>query len=96
MGKGKNKRREGGHRSTSKVEEDPILATLLARPGKSSCSGEASASFHVSIKHVEIDGPSIAVMFKNRATEVTEADIEASKDLSESPVLDSEGDISEK
>lgn len=92
MGKGKNKCKEGGQESTSKVEEDPILATLLARPEKSSRGGEASVSSPISVKQVQMDGRSIAVMFKNGATTATEADIAASKDLSESPVQDYEKD----
>ena len=40
MVKGKNKHKEGGHGSTSKLEEDPILVAALAKPRQNSCGGQ--------------------------------------------------------
>ncbi|PSS08147.1 30S ribosomal protein [Actinidia chinensis var. chinensis] len=76
MGKGKNNHREGGHSSTSKLVEDPILAMALARPLKSSRDGEANAASPISAE----------------ATVAVEVDTETSKDLSVSPTQVSERD----
>ena len=65
MGKS-NKHRKRDQGPSSKLEEDPILAVALARPDKGSRSGETSAS-SITVKHIEIDGRSIVVMFHNGA-----------------------------
>ncbi|PSS08289.1 Beta-taxilin like [Actinidia chinensis var. chinensis] len=90
MGKS-NKHRKRDQGPSSKLEEDPILAVALARPDKGSRSGETSAS-SITVKHTEIDGRSIAVMFHNGAVTGNEADIEVPKNLSEVPKQDPERD----
>ncbi|GFS43605.1 hypothetical protein Acr_00g0086040 [Actinidia rufa] len=83
MGKS-NKHRKKGQDPSSKLEEDPILVVASARPDKGSHGGETSAS-SITVKHIEIDGRSIAVMFHNGATVSNEADIEVHENLSEVP-----------
>ncbi|GFZ21500.1 hypothetical protein Acr_29g0006620 [Actinidia rufa] len=75
----KNKRKDGGNGPTSKLEEDPILAKLLARTDMGSSEGQTSA---ILIRHVEIEGRSIAVMIPNEAYVDTEADVDFTEDLS--------------
>ncbi|GFZ12804.1 hypothetical protein Acr_23g0011890 [Actinidia rufa] len=75
----KNKRKDGGSGPTSKLEEDPILAKALARTDMGSSEGQTSAT---SIRHVEIEGRSIAVMIPNEAHVDTEADVDSIEDLS--------------
>ncbi|GFZ13123.1 hypothetical protein Acr_23g0015080 [Actinidia rufa] len=69
----------GGSGPTSKLEEDPILAKALARTDMGSSEGQTSAT---SIRHVEIEGRSIAVMIPNEAHVDTEADVDSIEDLS--------------
>ena len=74
MAKTKKKHKEGLGPASS-LEENPTLATLaaaLARPGKSSRDGEPSAPPPISVKHVEIEGRSIDVMFRNESPIVSE------------------------
>ena len=68
------KRKEGGHGPSSKLEEDPILAKALARTENGPYRGETRASSSISVKHMEIDGRSIAVMFDNGTGEDNEVD----------------------
>ncbi|GFZ10604.1 hypothetical protein Acr_22g0000020 [Actinidia rufa] len=67
----KNKHKSKYNGSSSKLEEDPILAAALAKPGQS--TGEGAIS-NISCKHVEIDGRSIAVMINNGSSGSTESD----------------------
>ncbi|GFZ01062.1 hypothetical protein Acr_14g0006970 [Actinidia rufa] len=83
MARGKNKHKDKYHGSSSKLEEDPILAAALAKTGQS--TGEWAIS-NISCKHVEIDGRSIAVMINNGPSGSTESD---------SIEQESEGDPSE-
>ena len=87
----KNKRKDGGNGPTSKLDEDPILAKALARTDMGSSEGQTSA---ISIRHVEIEGRSIAVMNPNEAHVDTKADVDSTEDLSAIPDQCSVGDTS--
>ncbi|GFY90988.1 hypothetical protein Acr_07g0011840 [Actinidia rufa] len=54
MVKTKNKRKEGGQGPSSKLEEDPILTTALARSAKDSHEGGTKASSSFPIRHMEL------------------------------------------
>ncbi|PSS17752.1 B3 domain-containing protein [Actinidia chinensis var. chinensis] len=84
----------GGHGSTSKLEEDPILAAALAKPRQNSCGGQGGTSPTISCRHIEIEGRFIAVMFNNGPTGSSEPDSEVPVDLSASLEQDTEGDTS--
>ncbi|GFZ15878.1 hypothetical protein Acr_25g0002870 [Actinidia rufa] len=96
MGKNKNKRKEGGLGPSSKLEEDPILAMALTRTEKDPHSGQTRATPSISVKHLEIDGRSIAVMVDDGADADKDVDIEASENLSVDSEQISEGESSER
>ncbi|GFS38326.1 hypothetical protein Acr_00g0056830 [Actinidia rufa] len=94
MVRGKNKHKERHHGSSSKLQEDPILVALLAKPNHNSNGGLAGTSPTISYRHVEIDRRSIVVMFNNEPTEEAQSNSEVLEDMNASPEQISEGDTS--
>ena len=96
MMKTKNKHKEGSQGPSSKLEEDPILTTTLARSAKDSHGGGMKASSSLPIRHMVIDGRSIAVMFDDGDEVDNAVDTDTLEILSESSDQDPDGDPSEK
>ena len=96
MGKNKNKCKEDGLGPSSRLEEDPILAMALTRTEKDPHSGQTRATSPISVKHLEIDGRSIAVMVDDGADVDKEVNIEASENLSAELEQISEGESPER
>ncbi|GFS40281.1 hypothetical protein Acr_00g0067560 [Actinidia rufa] len=92
----KNKRKEGGQGPSSKLEEDPILTTELARSAKDSHEGGTKASFSPPIRHMVIDGRSLAVMFDDGDEAANAVDTDTLEVLSEDSDQGTEGDPLEK
>ncbi|GFZ08798.1 hypothetical protein Acr_20g0006060 [Actinidia rufa] len=96
MVKTKNKCKEGGQGPSSKLEEDTTLTTALARLTKGSHEGGMKASSSFPIRHIVIDGRSIAVMFDDGDAAENAVDTDTPKVLSEAFDQGAEGDPSEK
>ncbi|GFY87685.1 hypothetical protein Acr_05g0013240 [Actinidia rufa] len=92
----KNKHKEGGQGPSSKLEENPILTTELARSAKDSHEGGTKASSSPPIRHMVIDGRSLAVMFDDGDEAVNAIDTDTPKALNEDSDQGTEGDPSEK
>ncbi|GFS34797.1 hypothetical protein Acr_00g0036050 [Actinidia rufa] len=92
----KNKRKEGGEGPSSKLEEDPILTTELARSVKDSHEGGTKASSSLPIRHLVIDGRSLVVMFDDGDEADNAVDTDPPEVLSEASDQGTEGDPLEK
>ncbi|GFS32296.1 hypothetical protein Acr_00g0021830 [Actinidia rufa] len=91
MGKNKNKRKVRGQ-----IEEDPILAKALARTEIGPDRGGTAASSSMSVKHMEIDGRSVSVMFDDEIDAGTDVGSEIPENLNEDLEQGSEGFTSGK